>query len=70
MKPFLLAKSVSLLSEKGESYFYDNEKDINMSFINGVSTPSVVQSNSITTQSKTFSAPGDDDPDRGAENCY
>lgn len=69
-KPFLLARSVNLLSENSESYFYDNEKDINVSFLNGTATPSVVSGNSLTTQSKTCSAPGDDDPDREAENCY
>jgi len=50
--------------------FYDKERDINCYSVNGKDIPAVLQSGSLTTQSKTFAAPGDDDPDREAESCY
>jgi hypothetical protein len=69
-KSFLLAKSVSLLEEDSEKSYYDNKRDINISSYNGRNIPSITLNNNLTTQSKTFAAPGDDDPDREAENCY
>ena len=67
---FLLSRSVSLLPEGGMGCSYDTELDINYCSVNGKDIPTVLLSGSLTTQSKTFAAPGDDDPDREAENCY
>lgn len=69
---FLLSRSVSLLPERdmGRSRSYDKELDINYCSVDGKDIPEVLLSGSLTTQSKTFAAPGDDDPDREAESCY
>lgn len=67
---FLLSRSVSLLTEKDMGRSYDMELDINYYSIDGKDIPAVLLSGSLTTQSKTFAAPGDDDPDREAESCY
>lgn len=67
---FLLSRSVSLLPEMDMGFSYDKELDINYCSVNGKDIPAVLKSGSLTTQSKTFAAPGDDDPDREAESCY
>jgi hypothetical protein len=67
---FLLSRSVSLLSERSIDYFYDTKLDVNCSSVNDINIPVVMLADSLTTQSKTFAAPGDDDPDREAESCY
>ncbi len=67
---FLLSRSVSLLPEMDMRRFYDKGLDINYCSVDGKDVPAVLLSGSLTTQSKTFAAPGDDDPDREAESCY
>jgi len=67
---FLLSRSVCLFSESTNRYFYDTRKDINYVSIDSVSYPAVTIDNNATTHSKTFAAPGDDDPDSEAESCY
>lgn len=67
---FLLSRSVSLLPEMDMGRSYDKELDINYYSVDGKNIPAVLLSGSLTTQSKTFAAPGDDDPDREAESCY
>lgn len=67
---FLLSRSVFLFPEDGMGFSYDTELDINYYSVNGKDTPAVLLSGSLTTHSKTFAAPGDDDPDREAEICY
>lgn len=67
---FLLSRSVYLFAESRDGYFYDKKMDVNYSSINDINIPTVIISNSLTTQSKTLAAPGDDDPDKEAENCY
>lgn len=67
---FLLSKSISLLPEVDMGSYYDKELDLNYCSVDGKGIPAVLLSGSLTTQSKTFAAPGDDDPDRGAESCY
>lgn len=67
---FLLSRSVSLLPEMDMGRSYDKELDINYYSVDGKDVPAVLLSGSLTTQSKTFAAPGDDDPDREAESCY
>lgn len=70
MKSFLLEKSISIPQESLHKKFYDSRLDFNLSFFNGEVKPTVFFHNNITTQSKTFAAPGDDDPDREAEICF
>lgn len=67
---FLLSRSVSLLPASSIDYFYDTNMDVNYSSVNDINIPVVMLGDSLTTQSKTFAAPGDDDPDREAESCY
>lgn len=67
---FLLSRSISLLPEIGIDCSYDQALDINCYSVNGKDIPVVLLSGSLTTQSKTLSAPGDDDPDKEAESCY
>lgn len=66
---FLLSRSVSLLSEGGMNCSYKTELEINYCSVNGKDIPVVLLSGCLTTHSKTFSAPGDDDSDREAESC-
>lgn len=67
---FLLSRSVSLLPEMDMGCSYDKELDLNCYSVDGKDIPAVLLVGSLTTQSKTFAAPGDDDPDREAEICY
>lgn len=67
---FLLSRSITLLPEVDMGSSYDKELDLNYYSVDGKDIPAVLQSGSLTTQSKTFAAPGDDDPDREAESCY
>jgi hypothetical protein len=69
-RSFLLSRSVSLLPEGGMGCSYDKQLDVNCYSVNGKNIPLVLLSGNLTTQSKTLSAPGDDDPDREAEICY
>lgn len=66
---FLLSKSVIIPDDpRISSYDFDNH--LNISIIGTKKIPSVLYSNNIGTQSKTFAASGDDDPDMDAEICY
>lgn len=67
---FLLSRSVSLVPEMDIGRSYNKELDINYYSVDGKEIPAVLLSGSLTTQSKTFAAPGDDDPDSEAESCY
>lgn len=67
---FLLSRSVSLPPEMDMGSYYDKELDLNCHSVDGKAIPAVLLSGSLTTQSKTFAAPGDDDPDSEAESCY
>ncbi len=67
---FLLSKSASLVAENNSDYFYDNKMDVNYSSVNNIYIKTVTLCNRLTTQSKTFAAPGDDDPDIEAGSCY
>jgi len=49
---------------------YDEDQQINMITRDGMRSPLVSKENSIGTESKTFAAPGDDDPDPEDEGCY
>lgn len=67
---FLLSRSVALFSESANKYFYDARTDLNYFSIYGMNVPVATIDNNVTTHSKTFAAPGDDDPDSEAESCY
>lgn len=49
---------------------YSPDKGFNVCMIDGELVPTSLCSNQLNTQSKTFAAPGDDDPDEDAEICY
>lgn len=66
---FLLARSV-FIPDGPIFQRYDSEREINLSMIDGEERPTVLHTSNLETQSKTFAAPGDDDPDREAEICY
>jgi len=67
---FLLSRSIPLLVENSSGSFYDKTMDINYFCANDINIPVVTFAGSLTTQSKTFAAPSDYDPDREAESCY
>jgi hypothetical protein len=69
-KSFLLAQAAFLYPKSSEKSFYDPIVEVNMFIWNGVKTPTVSLRDKLNTVSKTFAAPGDDDPDREAEVCY
>jgi hypothetical protein len=49
---------------------YNSKKGFNVCMIDNELVPTFLCSNQLNTQSKTFAAPGDDDPDEDAEICY
>ena len=69
-RSFLLSKSIPLPSESNIKIFYDPELEINYISESDRTVPIVMLGGALTTQSKTFAAPGDDDPDREGESCY
>lgn len=66
---YLLSRSVTLpkIPSIGE---YNPNKGFNVCMIDGELVPTFLCSDQLNTQSKTFAAPGDDDPDEDAEICY
>lgn len=64
---FLLSRSIEVTPRCSE-VIYDHERHINVLLEDGV-TPAVL-SQYGTTQSKTDSAVGDDDPDPSSDKCY
>lgn len=69
-RSFLLSKSIPLPSKSNVKNFYDQDLDINYVSESDRTVPTVMLGGALTTQSKTFAAPGDDDPDREGESCY
>lgn len=61
-RSFLLEKAHDVSVVANESWFYDDQTDVNTIPINGKTTP-VCTSSTVVTGSKTEAAPGDDDPD-------
>lgn len=49
---------------------YDTEREMNILMRGNQTTPTVLSSCNLLTESKTFAAPSDDDPDQEAEFCY
>lgn len=68
-RSFLLEKAHNVSVVENESWFYDDQADINTIPVNGKSTP-VCMSSAMVTGSKTAAAPGDDDPDPDVEFMY
>lgn len=66
-KSFLLSKAVTV-PDKIPLGRYDDTRGINI--FGDQETALVLQSHLIGTESKTFAAPADDDPDGEAESCY
>ncbi len=66
---FLLSKAISLplVSGIGE---YDSSMNLNISIEGEKKVPTVLCGRHVNTESKTFAAPSDDDPDAESENCY
>ena len=52
------------------SAYYDEGKQLNISYDCGKPNPLVLKARTVWTSSKTESAPGDDDPDPEVEKCY
>lgn len=69
-RSFLLSKSILLLKEKNFKSYYDQDLDMNCFAEDEGVAPVVMHGELLATQSKTFAAPGDDDPDREGESCY
>lgn len=69
MRAFLLRTALPVCCEPYAG-LYSYRDEINfVELVDGV-IPVVMYMSLFGTQSKTFAAPGDDDPDREAENCY
>ena len=68
-KSILTAKRRSLHMEPLPTV-YDPERQINNVYIDGRPQAAVDQPSYLLTNSKTMSAPGDDDPDRAGESLY
>jgi len=66
---FLLSRSV-ILPNKPCNGEYDSDRGFNVSVSNGKLIPTSLCPGQMGTESKTFAAPGDDDPDADAEICY
>ncbi|OUS71302.1 hypothetical protein B5G52_12270 [Pseudoalteromonas sp. A601] len=66
-KSFLLGFALELKNSNEQKYHYDEELNLNVFSKTGLP---VSLSAEMQTQSKTHSAPGDDDPDYQAELCF
>ena len=67
---FLLANArqvVDMVDLRGR---YDDIAQLNVNYVDGRPRPLVLDAGVASTNSKTFAAPGDDDPDLEAEGCY
>ena len=66
---FLLSRSVAF-PKKPSIGEYDANRGFNVCISNGEIIPTSLCPGQMGTQSKTFAAPSDDDPDMDAEICY
>ena len=69
-RAYLMAKARQLpvLVELGGCY--DEQEKVNVQHLGGLRTPLAVNARITHTASKTFAAPGDDDPDPDDERFY
>lgn len=68
-RAFLLAKAKVFEMQELNSC-YDEKEQLNLQISGGQSLPLVMDEGFARTESKTFQAPSDDDPDPEAEGCY
>ena len=68
-RAYLLTRARSFELQDIHEY-YDEQQQLNMVLRSGRARPLVVEDGLIRTESKTFQAPGDDDPEFEAEGCY
>lgn len=61
------ASSIELETHPG---FYNETRSINVKIVEGIEYPLVSLDMNPGTESKTYAAPGDDDPDPDDERCY
>lgn len=66
---FLLSKATEVMTSHIKTY-YDSDNNLNMLTDEDGTTVAASSLNHLITQSKTFAAPADDDPDTEAEFCY
>ena len=69
-RAFLLAKAPKLRELRDLPSHYDEAQQINTLRPQSGSQPLVMDPSFGYTESKTYAAPGDDDPDRESEGCY
>jgi hypothetical protein len=65
---FLISHSVKIKME-GPAGIYNPDLQLNVLSLTD-QTPLVSAGSAVPTHSKTFAAPGDDDPDPGNDSCY
>ncbi len=70
IKNVYLLTNASSYELKNSPGLYDEKRNINIIMVDGKKYPLVSLEMSPPTQSKTFAAPGDDDPDPEDERCY
>ena len=67
---FLLARARQIVSSIDLRSYYDDDAQLNVQRTDGHVLPFVMNNGLAITRSKTAAAPGDDDPDIEAEECY
>jgi hypothetical protein len=68
-KPVFLVSRAVTVEPEGIPGYYDSELQLKV-VSKDDRTPLVISGMTAPTHSKTFQAPGDDDPDPGQERCY
>lgn len=69
-RAFLLAKARQVVEMQDLRSHYDESQQLSVREVGRASLPLVMDDNFGYTESKTFRAPSDDDPDPEAEGCY
>lgn len=68
-RPYLLQNARTFPLEKS-SQCYDDQQQLSLVLFRGVLVPLATMGRAACTTSKTEQAPGDDDPDPDAIECY
>lgn len=69
-RAFLLARARQIVTAMDLRGHYDDVAQLNVAQTVGDVQPLVMKKGLAITMSKTHAAPGDDDPDIEAEDCY
>lgn len=69
-RAFLLARARKSITLQDIRNDYDDVQQLNVRRLRSDSQPLVMGAAFGYTESKTYAAPGDDDPDRESEGCY